>query len=542
MMRNIFLAVTCFTTLAAAAQDPKKQGAIDINSSYKPVLRNAVKINFAGSQLATDTSRPKLTYKIPSQNLFYSYAPISLKPLALNGDTNLYLGNRRFLKIGYGNFATPYFSGGMSFGDGKTGLVNITADYISSKGNIANQDYMQVNGKIAGSYFWPRTELYGSTEINVRNYYLYGYDHALFNFKKDGIRQEFQNISFRAGFKNTGSNALGINYDPHAELSLFSNRDKVNETNALITLPAEKQINEHFTVKAELLADLTFYATRNRIPANISFSNNIIQITPSVNYHNDIITLQAGITPAWNNKKYELLPDIYAEAKLKDKPFSVQAGWVGRLVKNSYKNLTAINPYLVPVFSQRNTKETEFYGGIKTSFAKHFTLSAKAGLVRYNDLPLFINDTASDNKAFLISNEERINNIRVHGAFSYIQQDKLTITAAITVNGYTGLKTNARAWHTIPAEVRGSMRWQAFKAVLIKSDLYFFDGSNYIAKGNIALPMNGGTDLSAGVEVKINNAFSVWGDANNLLNSKYERWHNYPVYGANFLGGIIWKF
>ena len=54
--------------------------------------------------------------------------------------------------------------------------------------------------------------------------------------------------------------------------------------------------------------------------------------------------------------------------------------------------------------------------------------------------------------------------------------------------------------------------------------------------------MNGGTDLSAGVEIKINRNFSVWGDANNILNNKYERWHNYEVYGANFIGGILLNF
>jgi hypothetical protein len=130
MNRIIVIFITLFFVSNAFAQDSTKKQSININSSYKPVLRNAVKINFAGSQLPADTSKPNLSYKIPAQNLFYAYKPISLKPLALEQDTNLYLGNRKYLKVGFGNFSTPYVRGGLSLGDGKTSLVNIMGDYI----------------------------------------------------------------------------------------------------------------------------------------------------------------------------------------------------------------------------------------------------------------------------------------------------------------------------------------------------------------------------------------------------------------------------
>ena len=115
----LMAALLLLNTAVFAQRDTTKKPAIDITSSYKPVLRNAVKINFSGSQLNADTSRPKLLYNIPSQNLFYAYRPISLKPLALTQDTNLYLGGRRYLKAGFGSFTTPYVAAGLSFGDGK---------------------------------------------------------------------------------------------------------------------------------------------------------------------------------------------------------------------------------------------------------------------------------------------------------------------------------------------------------------------------------------------------------------------------------------
>ena len=197
-----------------------------------------------------------------------------------------------------------------------------------------------------------------------------------------------------------------------------------------------------------------------------------------------------------------------------------------------------INPYIRTLSGQLNTKETEYYGGIKATIGSHFNFSAKTGWITYTNLPFFINDTATDSKAFKVSNEAKVNDLRVHGDLSYINQDKFTLTAGLTFNGYTGMTANAKAWNTVPMEFTGSLRWWAFKQVLLKSDFYAFAGGNYITKGNIARTFSAGSDLSGGVEFRVNKMFSAWLDVNNILNNKYERWHNYEVYGLNLLGGV----
>ena len=84
MFRNVlFIMSSCFFSICAMAQKDTTKQSINITSSYKPILRNAVKINFSGSQLLADTSTTVKPYMIPAQNLFYAYQPIALKPLAL---------------------------------------------------------------------------------------------------------------------------------------------------------------------------------------------------------------------------------------------------------------------------------------------------------------------------------------------------------------------------------------------------------------------------------------------------------------------------
>lgn len=543
MKRIYFITILCFTGIVSFAQrDTTKRQSIDITSSYKPVLRNAVKINFSAAQLNPDSAKVLSAYNIPQQNLFYTYQPGSLKPLALQQDTTLELGLRNYLKAGIGNYSTPYVSAGFSFGDGKKELLNVYADYISSKGDIKNQDYADFKIKAAGSYFNGKNEFYGSAAVRQQDYSLYGYDHVEHQYTKDEVLQRFQSVKLNGGIKNKEANDAGINYDPNIEINIFNNRNKVQENTLILTAPVNKTFNDVFTVAVTAKADITSYKTKD-LTQNVKFSNNIFSIAPELSYVSteSSFKIHGGITPAWDNSKLSVLPNIYGELQLADKMFLIQGGFVGRLIKNSFQNLTAINPYLQSDSIQRNTKEIEFYGGIKATVGEHFNFNAKASYLSYTNLPFFINNNM-DGKTFFVSNESSVKNLRVHGDLSYISQDKFTVTAGLTLNGYTGMKDNDRAWGTVPVELNGSLRWWAFKQLLLKADYMAFTGGPVLLSNNTGATLKGSNDLSAGVELRINKQFSAWLDFNNIFNNKYQRWFNYPVYGLNILGGVTYKF
>lgn len=539
----IFMAALYLPVMASAQKDTSRKPSVDIVSSYKPVLRSAVKINFSGSQLPADTNRSVRDYNVPSQNLIYAYQPVTLKPLALDMDSNLYLGNRNYIKAGFGSYNTPYVKVGLGAGDGKKSLVNLYGLYTSSKGSIKNQDYSELSVRGTGSYFMKDNELYADASVNQKVYHLYGYDHSLFDYKKSEVRRAFQEVNIQAGLRNTATLPLGFAYNPSLRFNIFNVRDRLTETSVMFDLPLELNINEQFSAKVSLKGDFTNYSSSN-MPVNIKFSNNLVQLTPEIVYRSPRFTIHGGVTPVWDNGNYKLLPNIYAEGQLQEKVFLVQAGWVGRVTKNTFRNLSAINPYIADLAVQQNTRELELYGGIKASIGKHFNVSAKASLLSYTDLPLFINDTSSleNNKQFLVSNESKINNFRIHADMSFISQDKFSLTAGVNLNAYTNMVDNARAWNTLPFELTGSFRWWAFDRVLLKSDLYIFGGGKYPDFGNITRTFAGGTDLNIGGEFRINRQFNAFLDVNNIFANKYQRWHNYEVYGLNLLGGIIVKF
>lgn len=536
----LLVSLTLFLSINAIAQKDTTRQSISIVSSYKPSIKPVAKINFSGSQLTADTSRNVRQYNVPSQNLFYSYQAIPITALELTSDTSLDLGNRNFIKAGYGNYSTPFLSAGLGIGDGNTGLVNIYANYISQVGKLRYQDYSLFNVKATGSYFAKKNEVYASVTAARDQRYLYGFDNGLVGIKREDVRQQFQQFSIATGIKNTASYNNGFDYNPNLQVHFFSNKSILTENTVIFNLPAEIKISDNFSGKLELSTDITSY--KSEVTGINSYDNNVSQIAPAVVYNSESLMIQGGITPTFDNDEFKLLPNVMAELKLKEQKFILQAGWVGRVVKNTFRNLSQINPFLAPMASQLNTTETEFYGGIKTSIGKHFKLNAKAGVVAYKDFALFINKQSPEGiNSFVISNEPAMENFRIHGDISYINQEKFTATAGITLNGFTGVNVNDKAYNTLPMEFTGSLRWWAFDRVLLKGDFYFFAGYNYL-QGGVSQSMSGGSDISAGAEIKISRNFSAFLDVNNIFNDKYQRWHNYEVLGLNFVGGVVVHF
>ena len=539
----IILLTVSFSVLFANAQkDSSAPATVTIISSYKPVLRSVAKINISGAPLPADTTKNLKPYSIPAQQLIYGYQPIVLKPLAMDVDSLPLTGPRYYVKAGFGNNNTPYLKAAAGFGDGTTYLVNVFGDYISSKGKIENQNYSDVSLKANGSYFFNNHELYGAAKLNRRQFYLYGYDHDLYSFPKDSISHQFNDLSLSFGFRNAVINESGWEYNPMLTVSHFGFKDSLSETGLVFEIPVEKRLSKDFSLKLNASADITNYATKNLMPSDTSFGNNVFSAVPSLSYKNDIFKLDGGVGVFIDNGKMLFMPNIYGELFLAKKNLIIQGGWIGKVDKNTYGNLSLINPYLSVFTTRQNTVETEFYGGIKSSVGKHLQFSAKAGVVSYRDYQFFINDSLTNGKSFILSGEDNVNNLKIHADVSYILRDALTINGGITFNGYTGMQKNKRAWNTIPMEANASLRWKAFKRLLIKSDFYLFAGGHYLEQNNEDLSFNGAADLSLGAEYKINDKFGAFVDLNNIFGKPYERWHNYKVYGVSALGGITIRF
>ena len=542
LYKIFFLSVGIFSVgISFAQKDTTKSGGVTIVSSFKPVLREAAKINFNASPPAADTTKAKLNYDIPNQNLLLSYQPGSLKPLALSIDSVVKFDNSSYIKAGFGSLRTPYVQAGISFGDGETAGLNIYAKHVASESKRDFQKFSNTNVRLSG-YFKSGNNLQWDAGLGMKRdrTYKYGYLPATLVFPSDSLKQSFQTISGRIAFHNINKTEFGLTYAPEIKIDVFSDNLKNSESNTIVNAPLQKTIGKEFAVNLGITFDLTRFSPENKTAIN----NTMYYISPSVLYKTSQINAQVGIRPSWDNGKFKMFPNILADISSSDKRFTFQAGWTGYIRKTTYQYLAGQNPWLWLPGTLRNTWIEERFAGFKGTAGDHFSYAAKVGFNKLNNQPLFINDTsaAGDGKSFNVVYEDKMNVVNFSGEFGYNAGEKFSMITGLIFNQFSGFRSQAKAWGMIPLELKTNLRLQIIKDLWLKTDLFAWSGSKYLKKDNTPGKLDGAFDLNAGLEFKITKNINLWTQFNNLFNKEYQRWNQYPVYGFNFVGGVVFSF
>ena len=539
--RLLFLSAGLFISAITFAQKDTSGKGINIVSSFKPVLREAAKINFAATPPQADTSKAKLTYNIPNQNLLFAYQPGALKPLALDVDSAGIFDNSSYIKAGFGSLRTPYIQAGISFGDGKTAGLNIYAKHVGSDGKREFQKYAKTDVKLDG-YFKTSNNIQWDASLGMSQFrtYKYGYIPASLVFSTDSIKQNFQTVAGRIAFHNINKTEFGLTYSPEVKIDVFSDNLKNSESNTVLNIPLEKSIGKEWAVKLGVTFDLTRLSPKGKSAIN----NTMYYISPSVLYKSSNINAQIGIRPSWDNKTFKMFPNVLADISTDDSRITFQAGWTGYVRKTTYQYLAGENPWLWLPGTFKNTWVEERFAGFKGSVGDHFTYSARGGFNKLRNQPLFINDTsaAGDGKSFRVVNERQIKVVTIGGQVGYTVGEKFSLVTGFNINQFSALKDNAKAWGMIPIELTAAMRLQIIKDLWLKTDLFAWEGAKYVTKTNDDKRLKGAIDLSAGLEFKITKNINLWTQFNNVFNKEYQRWNQYPVYGFNFVGGVVFSF
>jgi hypothetical protein len=521
-----------------AATDTTQPRTVVVTAAFSPSLKPSSKINFSAAAPSPDSVLPVLSYNVPAQNLFFAYQSVPLKPLAETIDTAIHWQNKNFIKAGYGNYTTPYLQTGLSFGDGVNSVLNVHGRYTASNGAQLSQKFSKLDIEALGIFSDSsnRNEWSGKLFLKQSTQYQYGYQPDTLKFTNDELKQQFTTFGGKVGLRNKTENEAGISYAPSVSLNMFNDNRDGKESNFIIDAPFSKSLGKIFAFNLGLTADITSYKSDSG-----SVNNNLYYLTPALQFKTPNFTLIAGVTPSWNNSILAMLPNVSAEVKVTNEKFILQAGWIGYFNKNTYQSLAGTNPWLSQPHSFFNTRVTEQYAGFKGSAGDHFTYNAKVSYLQFTDQALFVNDTVTG-KSFNVVNEGQMKDIRIHGEVGYTVQEQLSIIAGASFNQYSGLRDNKEAWGLLPLELNGSLRWQVLKDVIVKSDLFFWDGAHYRTKQLTAGKLDPAFDVNAGLEFKLVKNFNFWAQFNNLFNNKYQRWHQYQALGFNVLLGVVYSF
>jgi hypothetical protein len=534
----LIIGVVLFS-FSVKAQDTTRKRTVQVTSQFKPVLKDAAKINLNASPPTADTTRPRLQYQIPNQNLQFVYQPGMLKPLALDIDTGGRWNNESYVKAGYGSFKTPYLQAGLSIGDGKTVGLNGYAKHTSSEGKLPFQKYSATEFD-AAAFFQTAKSLEWNARFGAEQntFYKYGFEPSTLLFTDDSLKVRYQTWRARLGFHNLNQTQFGISYAPEIKVDAFRDRFNNSESNSFIYLPIKKAVGKVFEVDAAAEVSLSQYKPDGKS----KIKNNYVSLSPTILFKTPNVSLHAGLKPSWDNGEFILYPNVMGEIGTEDKRFSIQLGWAGYLRNSGYQYVAGSNPWIWAPQTVMNTRIEERYAGVKGAVGDHFSFSAKMAYNKLNNQPLFLNSLKNGGKSFEIIYEPEMDQFQLGGEMGLTFGEQFSLISNLSINKYRKLEVNDKAWGLLPLEFTTKMRIQVLKDLFVTSDLFAFDGPWYQKSDGDAKQMDGALDLSAGAEFKILKNVKLWAQFNNIFNKEYQRWNQYPVYGFGFLGGVVFSF
>ncbi|NDB52929.1 MAG: hypothetical protein EB025_02495, partial [Chitinophagaceae bacterium] len=351
--------------------------------------------------------------------------------------------------------------------------------------------------------------------------------------------QNYSAVSFQTGVKTINPTSYGITVGSQVEAGYFSDQTGNSEKSIRLTVPFTKNLNESWRVSALVDAHLITIGFKN----GASIANNVAASRLLVSHWGRQFSLQGGLSPVWDRSGFTLLPIINGAFKVDSTRLIIQWGWEGNNQINSYQGLFRTNNWIQVPSSIYNTRSWQAYAGIKGASSSHISYSVRGGWFKVKDVPLFINDTSSLTKgnSFLVVFEPRLQQIQLSGEVGYQVADRMAVRASFQFNQFSALKNQARAWGLLPLELKLSSRIEVLKDLYLDLAAYTWRGASYLQKGGGIARSQGAFDVNTSLEFKLNQSWRLWGQFNNLFNQSYQRWNQYPVYGFNFLMGVVFS-
>lgn len=512
----------------------KGSSTIEVIQSYKPEVKQAPKPELIPSLPPADTTRPVFNYEVPQQALYYTYSSLPLRPLALGRDTAK-LPFENYVKLGAGNLSTFYLDAGIGSIHGKDYETAIHLHDLTQQGNIQYQQSSLTGLEAEGTLHHGDNTWHAMIDGERNEYYYYGYDHNLYQFDRDSVKQTY--MLMRAGVDLNHSSAMSdFSYHPAVSASLYTDRFNATEATTKIDAPLYYHIDTG--LQLQLALDGTFTQFKNNTYSN---SNNIVELVPGIDYHTKAFSGHAYLAPAiGQGGNFYFLPDIGAGYKIPNSLFTINAGWQATLRQNSFEQLSMENPYMSDVYNIMQTRSDEVYGNIQGNVGDHITFSARVSWWDFSNLPLFINDSG-DQKAFRVVYDTKLNATSFQGMVRY--QVANTFGAGISGTFYSFSNgTYSHPWGVPGINVKGDLLFRPITKLTITAYLAVLDNMYALDINDNAVKLKPVLDIGGNVEYNIIPRLSAFVQITNLLNDKYQRWLGYETYGMNIYGGLRLKF
>ena len=514
---------------------------LDKNMDSLQVL-DSVKPNFVPDRIPIIDNDPYvLTYNMPEEEFKFQYTPVPLKPLAMDKVNEIKICPN-YAKIGIGNLSTISLEAGADISDLIKMPWYVNFKHTSSKGKIKNQQVGETHFGIYDHRVFQKNAIETSFTVDENKVFYYGYDHDAFSYAKSDVKQRFLSIGVQTNIKPLHPKKYHFDYETHVYLGLYTDSREASETNCEVDMPISKEINNEVKVNTGFALNANFY----HVGGYQSQSNSMLMWKPSIAKTMHGIDFAIGLYPVVA-QKFHVLPDITATKKMPATSAMLIVGLQSKLVLNTFKQMTTLNPFLFNYFSVKQSKNTELFAGLNGNLNRNCSYTLKTGFATFKNLPLFLQDTTLDGKQFSILYASKITAGIIDASIDYTLHKNFRAGASIQSRPILSLSSSNKAWHYVSSEMSMYGEYRASDKIVLRSDLFWRSGYSWIQKsmqGNAPFTKMSkpGLDMNIAGLFEIKQQWKAYLDIHNLFGSKYQQWHGYSMFGPNLQLGIIHSF
>ncbi|GAA4200381.1 hypothetical protein GCM10022289_12060 [Pedobacter jeongneungensis] len=547
--------------MTAQAQDKKadEKGVvneeIEVVRPYKPILAEAVKLRRSPNLDDVKTYKAKLNYSILDRKLELNSDIQKLQAQALAEEKASILVNN-YVKGAFGSLATllgeAYFNTGKDEGLQLGGYFK----HFSQEGKLNKQNSSNQQLSVFGRSILDQNTVSGKISFERNGVHFYGIDDTRPLLNPNPDKQALTTIELEGELvKNFTEDEDAFSYALKANGYIWNDKFSAKENYLSLNGYVNKRIN---SLNLGLAASTEFGNTKDALT---SVGNNLLRLNPYIRLQVKGAKITAGINfvqefGAYSSSK--IFPAVTADFTLIPDYLQVFGEVKGDVNRNSLKGFTDENPWLNSNIVVKNTVEKlSFSAGIKGTGGPGFGYKVRVYVKQFDDMPLFVNNFTDFNKFDVIYDFGKTKLTGLEGEISVQVSDALKWTGKLNLDDWKPA-SETYSWFKPGLKVSSNFVYTYNKKLSFNAGVVIQDDvkakvniSNPVPASQYVIPnpaiesiatVKGYVDLGLGAEYRINNKFSVFAKANNILNSNYSRYLYYQVNGFNIFGGLTYSF
>lgn len=563
--------------LAKAQEQP--EGGFDqtqvITGDRSLSVQKAMKISSLPEAYKINVDMGTLSYQMVPRRPIILIGVDSIQPAKVKVREPLEKLYKGFVKAGFGTFVTPYVEGLYTSGRDRDLSYGVHLRHMSANDGInrpvafSGFNQSQLDGWVKKVY--RSHSIQGKVDYQRNGVYYYGFDPQDLDVSKKDIRQTFNVFDLNLDWKSYYRDSSRVNHDIDLDTYFLTDNYESQEFGLKVGADLHAIRGEHFfklqtsfdfvnTQFSEVTPFDFMEDTTGVFVAGGKQGSGILELAPQILLAKDNLRALVGLSifgQFTSQAKFNVFPKLEFSYSLFNDIFIPYAGMTGEVNRNSYRNITNSNPFILSSMSlsQDNIAQEvayDLYGGFRGTLSEKMSFNARVGLSQMNDTPLFVNDTivSVENRFQVIHDDIRI--FSLLGELTYMHSEKWSANLRAEFFGYD-TNDEAEAWQMPAFRIDLSGKYNLFDKIEIGAELAWIgkryaksylpvDGIDISDEGYYKVEMDGYVDLTLSVAYNYTKRLSVFVQANNLTASKYDIYYRFPAQRVFVLGGVKYAF